>query len=453
MRTRSNRLRTIAAWSLGACTAALACAWALLSACSSSSSATGGSTSTDASDAGAVDNGDAEAGGGPTTPIRYVVVLVKENHTFDNMFGTYPGANGTLTATLSDGGTITRPTIPPGTLSFNPNHFHSNALTAWADGGMNGFDLVALASPTDAAAPSDPLLPFGYYAQADIPNYWKLAGQYVLCDAFFTHVLADSFPAYISLIAAQSPAYEDPSGSMWACGDTSKVQTYDPRTCSTSVTAPCFSIPSVVDSLPDGVTWRSYTDQYGTGPLTSPFDSIAAVHAKGTTANTRLNSKLLKDLAAGDLANITYIWGGNESEHPPDDICPGENDTVAIANALMKSPHWNETLLIVTWDDWGGFYDHVAPQMSPCPGGRDAFNLGFRVPTLLISPYAKKGLVYHTPTEQSSIPRLIEDLFGLPRMSSTDPVATDGTAGDLLGAFDFSQAPAPGLTLTPRTCP
>jgi phospholipase C len=452
MRTGSERARTIAAWSIGA-SGAIACGWALLAACSSSSSPAAATDSGAASDGGGGATDDAEAGGGPTTPIKYVVVLVKENHTFDNLFGAYPGANGSMSATLSDGGTLARAAMPTGMLSMNPNHFHTDALTAWADGGMNGFDLVTLAPPT-GAAPADPLLPFRYYAQADIPNYYSLAGRYVLCDAFFTHVLSDSFPAYISLIAAQSPAYEDPTGVMWACGDNAIVPTYDPTTCATKNKAPCFSIPSVVDALPDGITWRSYTDQYGTGPLTSPFDSISAVHAKGTTANTRLNSALLKDLAAGDLANITYVWGGNQSEHPPQDICPGENDTVAIANALMKSPHWKETLLIVTWDDWGGFYDHVAPATSPCPGGKDAFDLGFRVPTLLISPWTKKGLVYHTPTEQASIPRLIEDLFALPRMSSVaGSLATDGTAGDLLGAFDFTQTPASGLVLTPRTCP
>ena len=393
--------------------------------------------------------------GGATYPIRYVMVLVKENHTFDSLFGAFPGANGMLTATLSDGGTLARPTMPPGPLVGNPAHFHTDALTAYNDGGMNGFDLVAQPLPSDGGAP-DPLLPFRYYSKAEIPNYYALASRYALCDAFFTTILSDSFPAYLSLIAAQSPAYDDPPGVVWACDAPAgvTVPTFDPSTCATSSAPPCFSIPSIVDNLPPGVTWRSYTDQYGTGPLASPFDAIAGLHAKGTSANTRLNTALLADLAAGDLANITYVWGGNDSEHPPQDVCPGENDTVAIATALMHGPHWNESALIVTYDDWGGFYDHVAPTVSPCPNGGGPFNTGFRVPTLLISPWARSGLVFHTPTEQASIPRLIEDLFGLPRMSSTPgSTARDGTAGDLLGAFDFGQSPSAGLVLQQRTCP
>jgi phospholipase C len=346
--------------------------------------------------------------------------------------------------------------MPTGTLVADPAHVHDAALTAYNDGGMNGFDLIVQAPAQDGGA-ADPLLPFRYYTKAQIPNYYAYAGRYALCDAFFTTVLSDSFPAYMSLIAGQSPAYDDPPGSVWNCyadGTIVQVPTYDPATCATSEGPPCFAIPSIVDNLPAGVTWRSYTAQYWDGPLFSPFDAIASVHAKSTSANTRLNSALLSDLAAGDLANLTYVWGGNESEHPDQDICPGENDTVAIATALMQGPHWKESLLIVTYDDWGGFYDHVAPTVSPCKGGGGPFNTGFRVPTLLISPWAREGLVYHTPTEQASIPRLIEDLFGLPRMSSVaGSTARDGRAGDLLGAFDFKQGVAPGLVLQQRACP
>ena len=438
MAANSKKGWTIAARISAVAATAAACVWGSLLACGTSSSS-----------ANASPDAQTDAGVALPTPIRYVVVLVKENHTFDNIFGAYPGANGTLTAQLSDGGTLDRPQIPPGPLVTNPTHLHDDAVTSYADGGMNGFDLA----PQPIGDP-DPLMRFRYYPQTAVPNYYALAGQYALCDGFFSTVLADSFPGYLSLIAAQSPAYGNPAGVVWRCGAPTTVPTYDPTTCATSTAEPCFSIPSIVDDLPEGITWRSYTDQYGTGPLASPFDAISGVAAKGTSANTRLNSALMKDLAAGDLANITYVWGGKYSEHPPEDICNGENDTVAIANALMQSPHWNETLLIVTWDDWGGFYDHVAPAAQPCSAGGGPFNLGFRVPTLLISPWAKKGLVYHTPTEQASIPRLIEDLFGLPRLSSAPgSTARDGIAGDLRGAFDFAQAPEPGLILTPRSCP
>ncbi len=389
-----------------------------------------------------------DADAGIASPIRYVVVLVKENHTFDSLFGAYPGVDGASAARLSDGGTRPLTPMPQGTLDGNPAHEHPAAVTSYDHGAMDGFDLVP--------QPTDPLLPFEQYTKATIPNYYAYADQYVLCDAFFSTTLGGSFPGYLALISAQSPAYENPSGVDWSCADTDQAvaPTYDPSTCAENgARKPCFSIPSIVDHLPDGVTWRSYTDRYvPTVPLASPFDAIQGVHAAGTSGMTKLNSALLGDLKAGDMANITYVWGGNHSEHPPQNICLGENDTVAIANAIMQGPHWNESLLIVTYDDWGGFYDHVAPTVAPCQGDAGPFNAGFRVPTLLISPWTAKGGVYHTPTEQASIPRLIEDLFGLPRMSSESPTARDGTAGDLLGAFDFHQSPAPGLILQPRSC-
>jgi phospholipase C len=417
---------------------------ALVAVATLAAAACDGSDSTPPADAGP----DADAGA--TYPIRYVVVLVKENHTFDNLFGAYPGVDGASSAKLSDGGTRPLAPTPPGPLADNPTHDHPAAVTAYDHGAMDGFDLVT--------QPVDPLVPFEQYTKTTVPSYYAYADQYVLCDAFFSTTLGGSFPAYLALVSAQSPAYENPGpGVDWSCADTDHalVPVYDPSTCAKNgAKQPCFSIPSIVDHLPDGVTWRTYTDRYvQTGPLTSPFDAIQSVHAAGTGATTRLNSSLIGDLKAGDMANITYVWGGNHSEHPPEDICLGENDTVAIANAIMQGPHWNESLLVVTYDDWGGFYDHVAPTVDPCQGDAGPFTAGFRVPTLLISPWTAKGGVYHTPTEQASIPRLIEDLFGLPRMSSESLTARDGAAGDLLGAFDFQQTPAPGLILQPRTCP
>jgi phospholipase C len=156
------------------------------------------------------------------------------------------------------------------------------------------------------------------------------------------------------------------------------------------------------------------------------------------------------------MANLTHIdvdsAPNGASEHPPNGPCTGENFSVNIINAIMQGPHWNETAIILTWDDYGGWYDHVAQHVDKCPNGQ-WFNPGFRLPAIVISPYAKQAVI-KTVTEQASIPRLIEDLFGTPRLSATDPHARDGQAGSMMDAFDFTQAPRPPLVLTPyATCP
>jgi phospholipase C len=429
------------AW--GGLAVGVACAAA---ACSTSSSPSGGAATDASTDTTTDVSTEAATEGDGGIQLRYVMVLVKENHTFDSMFAAFPGASGALTAPLSDGGTLNRPTMPDGALPYDLDHTHQAAVTAFADGGMNGLDQVF-----DGFA--NPQLPWAYYSQQQIPNYWAYAQAYVLCDAFFATIMADSFPGYLTLVSGQAPAWGDPTGDTsnlgWSCNSPpgTVVNIVDPQTCATSQTFPCFSIPSVVDNLPAGITWRSYTDTFG-GHLDSTFDAIKGLD---TTGHTHANSQLLGDLAAGDIANITYIWGGNASEHPPQDVCAGENDTVNIVNALMSWSHWNETALIVTYDDWGGFYDHVAPQVSRCPNGQ-FFQPGFRLPTLILSPWVKHGSVLHTPTEQASIPRLIEDVFALPRMADRDPNSRDKTAGSLLDAFDFTQTPSPGPALTPRPC-
>jgi len=108
--------------------------------------------------------------------------------------------------------------------------------------------------------------------------------------------------------------------------------------------------------------------------------------------------------------------------------------------------------ILVTWDDWGGFYDHVAPPVHECKNSQ-IFQNAFRLPLIIVSPYAKKGYVLSTPTEQASVPRLIEDLWGMAYMSTRDPHARDGQAGSLMGAFDFQQTPRPPLMLQTRACP
>jgi len=140
------------------------------------------------------------------------------------------------------------------------------------------------------------------------------------------------------------------------------------------------------------------------------------------------------------------------SEHPPDGPCVGERFTVDVVNAAMQLPQWNQMAIIVTWDDWGGFYDHVKPPVRTSRNGA-RFGSGFRLPLLIISPYAKKGLVLKTPTEQASVPKLVEELWQMPFMSRRNAHARDGVAGSLKDAFDFDQTPRPPVILKRGSCP
>lgn len=385
-----------------------------------------------------------DAGTPIPTKIRYVIVLVKENHTFDNYFTGFPGAESTTTAKLSTGKTLTRTAAPAGSLPSDLCHSNKCGQKAYAAGAMDGFD-------TNGAGN----LPFVFYGEKQIPNYWQYARNFVLADHFFSTTLGPSTPGHAVFWTGQSMVLDNAkctkdggacTGFGCAAGADIKATAYDPATCTTKTAAPCFDVPTVVDHLPAGFTWSDYG-----GALALMVKSVK--DTPNYQSHFRKQSDLVADLGAGHLANLTiaHLWGGDVSEHPEANPCVGENFTVDIVNAAMKLPQWKEMAIVVTWDDWGGFYDHVAPKVHKCANGQ-IFQAGFRLPAIVISPYAKKGFVLQTPTEQASVPRLVEELWGMEFMTKRDPNARDGTSGSMLGAFDFNQPPRDPLLLTPRVC-
>jgi phospholipase C len=160
------------------------------------------------------------------------------------------------------------------------------------------------------------------------------------------------------------------------------------------------------------------------------------------------------DVDRGALPEVSWLVDQDlDDEHPGyGSVCLGENWTVGHLNHLMNSPLWKDTAILFTMDDFGGWYDHVAPPRQYGLDPAHPYGLGFRLPLIVISPYARPGFVFHEISEQASIPRLIERVFGAPALSTLDPAAQDGQANDLLGAFDFTQAPLPPLPLPLRTC-
>jgi phospholipase C len=385
--------------------------------------------------------------GDESTPIpskiRYVMVLVKENHTFDNYFTGFPGAESAKTAKLSNGKTITR-TAAPTELMKDICHSNGCGQSAYNGGQMNGFDS------------RDPVRPFYFYSEKQIPNYWQYARNFVLADHLFSSVLGPSTPGHIVFWTGQSLVLDNArctkdggacKGRGCVAGADMKATSFDPETCSTKLVSPCFDVPSLTDHLPKGFTWAGYG-----GSLPEMIKSVTS--EAGYVSHLRKQSNLVADLTAGKLANLTigHLWSGDESEHPDAYPCLGENFTVDIVNAAMKLPQWKEMAIVITWDDWGGWYDHVPPPARKCKNGQ-VFQAGFRLPAIVISPYAKKGFVLKTPLEQASIARLVEELWGMEFMTKRDSRARDGVVGSMMSAFDFDQPPRDPLVLTKQTCP
>jgi phospholipase C len=184
------------------------------------------------------------------------------------------------------------------------------------------------------------------------------------------------------------------------------------------------------------------------------FNAISPIRKGPGWANV-VNAKTFEaDIANHALPNV--VWLVNQDladEHPGiGSVCAGENWSVDHINLLMNSEYWKDTAILFTMDDFGGWADHVPPPRQYGCDGNTPYGLGFRLPLIVISPFAKPGFIFKEVSEQASIPKFIETVFGAPALSSLDPAAQDGQANDLMNAFDFDQAPLPPLVLKTRSC-
>jgi len=388
-------------------------------------------------------------------PIKHVVIIVKENHTFDNYFGSFPGADG-ISQIQTSSGTITPPHAPDRT-PRDMCHAHSCAVTDYNGGAMDGWDQV------DGSSVNGDNLAYAQYGEDDIPNYWQYARHFTLADRFFANVLGPSFPGHTFVLAAQTGwALGNPNTQIthpyWGCDQdpNTRVTIQDQTTCTNQDVFPCFDIPSVPDILPPGVDWKFYGSNFYLLPeIWSMFNAISPIR-NGTGWGNVVNEKSFdSDVDNGTLPAVSWLVDQDLADEHPNigSVCSGENWTVKHINHIMNSPYWKDTAILFTMDDFGGWYDHVAPPRQYGCNPADPYGLGFRLPLIVISPYARQGFVFHEQAEQASIPRFIERVFGATQtLSDLDPAAQDGQANDLMGAFDFTQAPLPPLVLDPRTC-
>jgi phospholipase C len=209
---------------------------------------------------------------------------------------------------------------------------------------------------------------------------------------------------------------------------------------------PCFDFQTLADSLQNAnITWRYYSASAPNfGYNWNALNAVSHIRM-GPLWQSNISSytQFASDAQSGNLPAVSWVTTVEAmSEHPPFSTCAGENWTVQQINAIMMGPDWNTTVILVTWDDFGGFYDHVPPPKA------DQFGLGPRVPLLIISPWAKPGLISHTQYEFSSFLALAETVFQLPSLGQRD-----ATANNLMDALDLHQQAVPPLVLSARTCP
>lgn len=380
-----------------------------------------------------------------TSPIKHIVIMIKENHSFDNLFGTFPGADGATTATTSGGATVPLGRTPDRTL-VDIDHQRQAALTALNGGQMNGFDQLA------GAIQNGRDFALSQYTQADIPNYWKYAQTFTLADRFFSTIAGPTFPNRLTMVAGSSNNVVDNpiqnSYHSWGCdaGPYTKVAAVNPDTGKTYWTKPCFNINTLPDELQKaGISWKYYAPgQYQSGYIFSSLNSIRDIRYSSLwQTNVPRTEQFIKDVRSNNLPAVSWVATSEQvSDHPPHSICTGENYTVNQLNTLMRSPEWSSTVVLLGWDDFGGFYDHVTPPKF----GYTAY--GPRVPMIVISPYARPGVIDSTQYDFGSIVRYVEDSFGLPRLGPFDARATS-----IANALNFSQTPNPPVILQQRTCP
>jgi phospholipase C len=375
--------------------------------------------------------------------IEHIVFIVKENRSFDNYFGTFPGADGATSGKISTGEVIPLRRAPDMT-PHDIDHSYQAAVEAMDGGAMDRFDRIA------GGNRNGDFLAYSQYYESDIPNYFAYARNFVLADAFFSSLEGPSFPNHLYTVGAQSGgAINNPTNSMdrWGCDSpaNSLVQTLGDDGEFGHV-YPCFDFNTLADRLEErGLSWKYYAPGEGqSGYIWSALDAIRHIRLTSLWQQHVVPpAQFVDDAQSGRLPAVSWlVTSSGLSEHPPASVCLGENWTVEQLNALMKGRNWKSTVVFLTWDDFGGFYDHLAPPVV------DNFGFGPRVPLLIISPWAKRGHITHTTLEFSSVLKFIEERFDFEPLTERDR-----DANDLIDSFHFDRRPREPLVLQERQCP
>jgi phospholipase C len=415
--------------------------------------------------------------------IKHIVIIMQENRSFDSYFGTYPGADGIQ----MKGGrpvvcvpdpmrhTCVRPYHDRHDINLGGPHENVAYTVDLNKGRMDGFVRAreSCGNPLDppdcvATSPTDMM---GYHTAQELPNYWTYAHRYVLQDHMFEPTASWSLPAHLFLV------------SEWSARCT---VLNDPMSCTNAIEVP--ALPTDIGPAPhvppdyawtdltwllhrSNVSWAYYIkkgkepdcetgemfckfkDQDPRTPgIWNPLPSFDTVRQDHQLSNIRPTSDLFKSLRSGHLPAVSWVIpSGVVSEHPTSSIRAGQAYVTSVVNSIMRSRDWSSTAIFLTWDDWGGFYDHVRPPVV------DGNGYGFRVPGIVISPYARRGYIDHQQLSFDAFAKFIEDDFlGSRRLNPlTDgrpdprPTVRENVRGlgNLVHDFNFSQRPRPPLLL------
>jgi phospholipase C len=437
------------------------------------------------------------AGASGIHKIQHMVVIMQENRSFDQYFGTYPGADGIprlgdrFTVCVPDpaNGSCVNPYHDPNDRTGGGPHGSSNASADINGGKMDGFVGQAEKGLKGCVQSVDPNCTYsaqtdvmGFKDARDIPNYWAYAQNFVLQDRLFQPNASWSFPQHLYMV------------SEWAARCS---QTNDPMSCVTNIDAPGspmvggagkingdnqaarnFAWTSLTYLLyKNQISWRYYVaeglqpdceddaavcppkqQKVGTPDIWNPLPGFTDVRADGQLSDVQTIDHFYADAKAGTLPAVSWIVpNGVVSEHPPALVSAGQTYVTTLINSIMQTPAWSSTAIFLTWDDWGGFYDHVAPPVV------DSAGYGLRVPGLVISPYARQGYIDHQTLSQDAYVKFIEDDFlGGARLdpktdgrpdSRPDVRENDPQLGNLVSDFDFNQPPRAPLLLSPNPSP
>jgi phospholipase C len=432
--------------------------------------------------------------------IQHVIIINQENRSFDHYFGTFPGADGipmdeagvpTVCSLVPHDGGCEKPYHNPNDKNYGGPHGGTAFSTCVNDGGLNGYVISASGSP-DAAksdgscepAGSPTCLPptidvMGYHDKGEIPNYWAYASTFTLQDHMFEPVASYSLPDHLYMVSGWAATCTPADAALNCMSDNN-----NPGNGNHVGTAGTKLIPPPPEYAWTDITWllhahnvewRSFvaggkTPDCDDGQMTCDasaqhysipsywnvlpwFDDVKADDQVGNVVDTE---QFFVDLAAGQLYAVSWLTPSDElSEHPTNLVSTGQNYVTGIINAVMMSPFWDSTVIFLTWDDWGGFYDHVLPPSVDING------YGLRVPAMTISPWVKPHQIDHTIYSQDAYRKFIEDIFlngerlnpatdgrpdNRPSVRDSEPIL-----GDLLTEFDFTQTPNPPLVLP--VCP
>jgi phospholipase C len=332
--------------------------------------------------------------GTPTTPITHVVVIMLENHTFDNLFGAFPGVNGAALQRAPD------------PLPRDFDHTGPSTLAAIDGGRMDEF-------PTQSRIG---------YRQSDEPVYWAYAAEYGLSDNFFSSVASSPTPNHIAMLAGQTGGNNETISSSGCASSANTLLYARDKLGADSWAFPCYSVTSLPTALSAaGVSWRYYSKE-------QVWDTPSYIKGLAGSANDIHNpNQFVADVKAGHMPAVSWVTpSGGASDHPPAPLEPAENFASGIINAVMQSRYWSSTAIFLSWDDWGGFYDHVAPPQV------DGVGLGPRVPLIVISPYAKHAYISHQEGEFASLVKFVEADFGIASLGQRDARAQTSNLMDCL---------------------